>query len=250
MSRTDRKSKRKHRNQPEHVFQPVMVDVKDVAAPGSDAGEALPESKAVPIPVPEPEAAHEISAVITRGLSSDTAEWPFREWPASVGLRLSGYQVVIKRSVLNAIQRHGKTTSDVEVCGVMVGNVYHDDAGSFLEIDACIKGEHSGNSAAQVTFTAETWTHIQAIMEQEHPDRRIVGWYHTHPGFGIFLSDMDLFIHGNFFNLPWQIAFVYDPHSGEEGLFIWQQGKTERVPFYFDEDIEKEIVQKNRMQYR
>ena len=48
-------------------------------------------------------------------------------------------------------------------------------------------------------------------MDAEHSEERIVGWYHTHPGFGIFLSGMDLFIQDHFFNLPWQVAFVYDP---------------------------------------
>ena len=179
-------------------------------------------------------------SIITRDVSPDVesedAEWEFREWPKGVGARASGYQVVVKRSVLNAISRHGKTTEEVEVCGVMVGDVYRDDAGIYLYVDACIVGEKAGHSAAQVTFTAETWTHIQGVMEVEHPDSRIVGWYHTHPGFGIFLSDMDLFIHGNFFNLPWQIAFVFDPISGEEGLFIWRDGKTERVHFFIEED--------------
>jgi hypothetical protein len=73
-------------------------------------------------------------------------------------------------------------------------------------------------------------------MERQHPTRRILGWYHTHPGFGIFLSDMDMFIHGNFFNLPWQVALVYDPHSGEEGLFLWKDGSTERDNYLTEPD--------------
>ena len=36
---------------------------------------------------------------------------------------------------------------------------------------------------------------------------------------------MDLFIHDNFFNFPWQIAFVYDPLGGDEGSFVWRAGK-------------------------
>src|SRR5205085_10685180 len=122
------------------------------------------------------------------------------------------------------------------------GNVYRDAAGPFLLIDAAGRGDCAGSSAAQVRFTAETWKHIQGVMEKEHPQQRIVGWYHTHPGFGIFLSDMDLFIHGNFFNLPWQVAFVYDPANGEEGMFVWREGKAQREKFALEEDVEKEIV--------
>ena len=80
----------------------------------------------------------------------------------------------------------------------------------------------AASRSTNVTFTAETWQHIHDTMDRDHPDEKILGWYHTHPGFGIFLSDMDIFICDNFFNLPWQVAFVYDPQSGEEGNFIWR----------------------------
>ena len=56
--------------------------------------------------------------------------------------------------------------------------------------------------AAQVTFKAETWQKIQASWIAIIPTARIVGWYHTHPGFGIFLSGMDLFIQDNFLQSP------------------------------------------------
>ena len=48
---------------------------------------------------------------------------------------------------------------------------------------------------------------------------RIVGWYHTHPDFGIFLSDYDVFIHQHFFSGPGQIALVIDPVRKLEGVF-------------------------------
>jgi proteasome lid subunit RPN8/RPN11 len=185
--------------------------------------------------------------IVTRDLARDVgnidaAEWPHRDWPAASGEpRGAGFGVVVKRSVLNAVNRHGQSAPNIEVCGVLVGNVCRDAAGPFLHVEAAIRGDFAGGSAAQVTFTAETWSHIQGVMEREHPDQRIVGWYHTHPGFGIFLSDMDLFIHGNFFNLPWQVAFVYDPVSGEEGMFVWREGKAQRGEFAVEEDVEKEI---------
>ena len=48
---------------------------------------------------------------------------------------------------------------------------------------------------------------------------------------------MDLFIQDNFFNLPWQVAFVYDPIAGDDGSFVWRAGKSEREPFVVDESI-------------
>ena len=59
-------------------------------------------------------------------------------------------------------------------------------------------------------FTQETWTRIHEEKDARYPDHKIVGWYHSHPGFGVFLSDHDLFIHKNFFSQPGQLAWVFD----------------------------------------
>ena len=152
------------------------------------------------------------------------------------GAREPRFQVVIRRSVRLAVHNHGQATTDVEICGVLVGGVHHDKNGPYLLVHGSVPGQQAANKETQVTFTAETWTDIQAVMDRDFPEDRIVGWYHTHPGFGIFLSGMDLFIQENFFNLPWQIALVYDPLGGDEGVFVWRKGKSERSTYLIEED--------------
>lgn len=156
------------------------------------------------------------------------SEWPERELNAPTPARGSGLQIVVQQHVLDAMRRHGQSNTKVEVCGVLVGKVFHDHAGPYLLIDACIAGDAAHSHAANVTFTSATWTKIHEQMDQLHPDGRIVGWYHTHPAFGIFLSEMDVFIQANFFNLPWQVAFVYDPIGHDEGMFVWRKGVPTR----------------------
>ncbi len=73
-------------------------------------------------------------------------------------------------------------------------------------------------------------------MEMQFPDHRIVGWYHTHPGHGVFLSKLDIFAHESFFGLPWQTALVYDPRNGEEGVFGTEEGQSKRVGYLVDGD--------------
>jgi proteasome lid subunit RPN8/RPN11 len=163
-------------------------------------------------------------------------DWERREPPAASGKREDRFQALVRQSVLNAVHRHGQSAADIEVCGVLVGNVYHDAAGPWLYVEHAIEGNGATQRAAQVTFTAETWQHIQSIMDRDYPDKRILGWYHTHPGFGIFLSDMDVFIQENFFPEPWQIALVYDPKAKEEGLFFWRNGRPDTDRFLLETD--------------
>ena len=165
-----------------------------------------------------------------------TGDWEKRKWPKSVGGREGGFQALVRQSALNQIHRHGKSQPEIEVCGVLVGNVYHDAQGPWLYVQHAIEGANATGRAAQVTFTAQTWEHIQAVMDRDYSNQRILGWYHTHPSFGIFLSDMDVFIQENFFPEAWQVALVYDPSAKEEGLFLWRQGKPEPTQFAVEVD--------------
>lgn len=171
--------------------------------------------------------------------SVDAADWPQREFPSVRGCRGESVPIVIKQSIVNAVRRHGQQHPDVEVCGVLVGRGYRDAEGHFIYIEGFIRGDHAGSQAAQVTFTGDTWNHIYEVLDEGWPDSRILGWYHTHPGFGIFLSGMDLFIHQSFFGAPDQVALVYDPLSGDEGLFVWEKGSPVRRRFLVEDDAEE-----------
>lgn len=150
-------------------------------------------------------------------------------------------RVTIDKKAYAEILTHAKEEPDIEICGVLLGKAKQDKHGSFLDIEHTIRGENAKGQGAQVTFTHETWNHIYKEQEKSYPKLDIVGWYHTHPGFDIFLSDMDKFIHNNFFGNPHQVAYVYDPYQGTEGFFrkakdeivlldrFWHGGKPRKI---------------------
>src|SRR5216683_3612222 len=134
-------------------------------------------------------------------------------------------RVTIEGEVLRQIRQHARSNSKTEVCGVLIG----EETGNGMNITARIPGLNAAQAGTYVTFTQDTWEHIYKIKDKEFPDERIVGWYHSHPGFGVFLSDHDTFIHKNFFSSALQVAWVYDPHSDEEGCFGWAGQRLERL---------------------
>lgn len=179
---------------------------------------------------------HDVEAPRDADGASDEP-WRDAPFPRGVDGREKKYQVVIRRAVLNDIRAHGCASPAVEVCGVILGNVYRDGQGPWCYVEANIRGNYASGRNAQVTFTSETWTHIHEQMDKRFPNLRIVGWYHTHPGFGIFLSEMDVFIQRNFFAEPWQLAFVDDPKGGDRGVFVWRAGTPRREPYLVKEDV-------------
>jgi proteasome lid subunit RPN8/RPN11 len=152
--------------------------------------------------------------------------------------RVKPIEVEFDSDVLRRVRKHTRSSMNNEVCGVLIGA----ERGDTVVIEAAIAGENAGEGSAHVTFTQETWEHIYKIKDVEYPDARIVGWYHSHPGFGVFLSDHDTFIHENFFSSPKQIAWVHDPHSDEEGCFGWLDGKIRRLPRILITDSGKDKV--------
>jgi proteasome lid subunit RPN8/RPN11 len=134
-------------------------------------------------------------------------------------------RVVIESEVARLVRQHARSSMKTEVCGVLIGR----EEGSHTIVEACIAGVNAAQGGAHVTFTQDTWEHIYQIKDKEYSDARIVGWYHSHPGFGVFLSEHDLFIHQNFFSSPHQIAWVFDPHNDEEGCFGWHNGTIEKI---------------------
>jgi hypothetical protein len=83
-----------------------------------------------------------------------------------------------------------------------------------------------------VTFTHEVWDEALTIVDRDHPGKRLVGWYHSHPDFGVFLSEYDQFIHKNFFGGEGMVALVVDPVRGEGGWFVSVGDGIEELPTF------------------
>jgi proteasome lid subunit RPN8/RPN11 len=145
----------------------------------------------------------------------------------------TGYRFYLDPAVHAGVWQHARDNIAVEICGVLVGTVARDADGPFAHVRAFIRGEAAANKLAEVTFTHDTWARINQEMDTKYADQRIIGWYHSHPDFGVFLSDRDRFIQEHFFGGPGQVAYVVDPVRGTEGVFTWQAGKPALAPHYW-----------------
>ena len=145
--------------------------------------------------------------------------------------------ILINEKALRDAQAHALSSMRREVAGMMVGPRPEQKADGrwIVHVTDCIEAKHTEMRGASVTYTPESWRYIHDILAEKYPNEAavIVGWYHTHPGFGIFLSGMDMFIHTNFFSQPWHIAFVLDPRARSSGFFCWNRQHSEVQPYDF-----------------
>lgn len=138
--------------------------------------------------------------------------------------------ILMDEPALRAAQAHALSSLSREVAGVLLGPPpeKQPDGRYVVHVIDTIVAKHTVMNGASVTYTPESWRYMNDKRLEKYPNEEavIVGWYHTHPGFGIFLSGMDLFIHQNFFTQIWHIAQVLDPVARTSGFFCWNRPKT------------------------
>ncbi len=143
------------------------------------------------------------------------------------------FRVYFDPQIHERIAAHAAEKLSLEICGVLVGHWRRDADGPFVQVEESIRCDKAVSNAGDVTFTHEAWNEVHQQMDTKFTDRDIVGWYHSHPNFGIFLSERDCFIQEHFFNGPGQIAYVVDPVNGVEGVFAWRYGKAKLFPHFW-----------------
>jgi len=153
------------------------------------------------------------------------AGFPMR--PYKVVARGAHVQVTLASSAWKQIWRQAADETSCEIGGILIGKVYQEKEQFLVRVLGALPATHTHAGAAFVTFTAQTWLSILA-QRRRTPGLAVLGWYHSHPGMGIFLSASDEFIHRNYFvDQPWYLALVVDPVSGNWGTFSWAQGNIQ-----------------------
>ena len=157
-------------------------------------------------------------------------------------------KVYISQDVYKEIHRFTKDKTTNESGGVLLGNVIEEFGKTHIIIRAFIEAKYCEGTPTTLKFTHESWDYIHKEEAKRYPEYKILGWIHTHPDFGIFLSEYDKFIHENFFNGENQVAYVVDPIQNIEGFYFWINGKIERCKgfFLFDKTgVQITVVQEN-----
>ncbi len=159
--------------------------------------------------------------------SSDEAE-PVLSAP--LGMPGDACHCSLALSALHDMFGHGETEPTREVGGILLGAFTDDEGRECTWVEDIVPALLAMGSSTSLTFTHETWAQIHSEVDSRADGLRIVGWYHTHPGFGPFYSAHDLFIHRNFFADPRHVGLVLDPVRVSLNVFGWVEGDIAKFP--------------------
>ncbi len=130
--------------------------------------------------------------------------------------------IFLDMDVARDMEVHAQSDKTVELGGVLLGAQCTDDDGKpFVLITDSLRAAHYESTKGSFKFTHDTWSAISRERDEFPAELQMVGWYHTHPDWGVFLSGMDMFICDNFFNKKLDVAYVIDPCRGDRAMFQW-----------------------------
>lgn len=151
--------------------------------------------------------------------------------------------IYISQPTYKEIHKFTKNKTTNESGGMLVGTIIEEFGKTNIVISGFVEAKFCEATPTTLKFTHETWEYVHKEIEKKHPGKKIVGWIHTHPDFGIFLSEYDKFIHQNFFNEDYQVAYVVDPIQHIEGFYFWINEKIEKCKgFYIYDKTGEEIT--------
>lgn len=128
------------------------------------------------------------------------------------------FKVFITNRVMDRISRD--VNKPFERIGLLMGALED----SSLWVNEIIPGGSEMNEVS-CAFPPQKLAQVANDIVQGRIQGRIVGWYHSHPGHGLFLSQTDLDTHMQFYQFsPYAISLVADPKSAEFGIWIYENG--------------------------
>lgn len=149
--------------------------------------------------------------------------------------RQADVQIYLRQATYEALQAIARQDVQVEQGGVLVGHIYRhaDNAAHYLvEITDHIPAQDAAANIAEFHYDFDVWQSLLAQLRTSYPDKRMVGWYHTHllkmalsadqdePTTDLFFSEQDRFMHRQFFADPYYVAMVLGA-AGNAVFFRW-----------------------------
>ena len=127
-------------------------------------------------------------------------------------------KVTISSLALLKMLKHGRAGVPMEVMGLMLGQFVDDFTINCVDVFAM---PQSGTGVSVEAVDPVFQTKMIEMLKQTGRPEIVVGWYHSHPGFGCWLSGVDINTQQSFEALnPRAVAVVVDPVQSVKGKVV------------------------------
>jgi 26S proteasome regulatory subunit N11 len=126
--------------------------------------------------------------------------------------------IVISSLALLKMLKHGRAGVPMEVMGLMLGSFVDDFTVKVVDVFAM---PQSGTGVSVEAVDPVFQMQMTEMLKMTGRPEIVVGWYHSHPGFGCWLSGVDVNTQTSFEQLnPRAVAVVVDPIQSVKGKVV------------------------------
>jgi proteasome lid subunit RPN8/RPN11/nucleoid-associated protein YgaU len=141
-----------------------------------------------------------------------------------VGSEEPGLRIYLRYDLFRALDEYAVRDTSRELAALLVGQVQEGGQGGNCivvedAIEVGVADEREGR------FSPRVWQHARRVARTRYANKVIVGWYHTHPGTGLDLSQEEREVHKSFFPEAWQVMYVVDPVSRDRNFYRQQENR-------------------------
>jgi 26S proteasome regulatory subunit N11 len=127
-------------------------------------------------------------------------------------------QVYISSMALLKMLKHGRAGVPMEVMGLMLGEFIDDYTVRVVDVFSM---PQTGNSVTVEAVDPVFQTKMLDMLKQTGRPEVVVGWYHSHPGFGCWFSSTDINTQQSFEQLNSRaVGVVIDPIQSVKGKVV------------------------------
>jgi 26S proteasome regulatory subunit N11 len=128
------------------------------------------------------------------------------------------YEAYVSVNALAKLAVHAALNKDVEVLGFLIGD-FCEWNGKKYTLIVNSQPIESISKSDMVEPHENSLARALSRIDKMLKENMIVGWYHSHPNYGCFLSSIDVQTQRSFFSNPNHVALVIDPIRMELKLF-------------------------------
>src|SRR6267142_710458 len=158
----------------------------------------------------------------------------------------SPYPIFFQQEAVIALQEHLKSSPTQAIFGFLIGDVYRDPETGVLYtvIDKTLKLSQAIYGDKTEVVVSRLWDRMQEQLKKAAGT--LLGWYHSHPGQGGFLTTHDVETHEKFFTEPWHVAILVAAEAGgvTGRFFRATQGNADwpKTPLAFYELLQPDSI--------
>lgn len=160
-----------------------------------------------------------------------------------MGTADDGLRIYMEDYVHTYLYQYARSSATGEKLAVLMGKHLMIDGKNTVFISGVIQARFTEKLKGMETITGQSWKYISEEIEKYFPDLEIVGWMHSRPSFGAFVTSRDEAYHKKVFGGKDQVFFVVDPVDRQDRFYVLNENSTALRPVkgyfvYYEKNVQ------------